>query len=328
MAMRIRSAGYGLYALKVGLLAATYIAVARIGLKLDPVSGFATFVWPPTGLSLAVLVLFGRSLWPGIALGAAVVNVWSGAPIAVACGIALGNTLEAVLGAYVLWRVPGFRPNLDRVADALALVAFAALASTVVSATIGVSSLYVGGLMPGARFGETWLVWWQGDAIGDLVVAPFLLSWASGLRIRTTRLRVGEAVALAAALLVASAVLLDGNPAVQSGLSAFRQPTTLLPLLIWAAVRFGTTGATGATLLVSSVAVWTTVAGRGPFIRPELHQSLGVLQAFMSVVAVTFLVLGAMTAERRRIDRERTELFHRERVARAYAEEMKQRRLG
>src|SRR5206468_4016493 len=206
-AMRIRRAGYGLYALKVGLLAATYIAVARIGLKLDPVSGFATFVWPPTGLSLAVLVLFGRSLWPGIALGAAVVNVWSGAPIAVA-------------------------------------------------------SLYVGGLMPGARFGETWLVWWQGDAIGDLVVAPFLLSWASGLRIRTTRLRVGEAVALAAALLVASAVLLDGNPAVQSGLSAFRQPTTLLPLLIWAAVRFGTTGATGATLLVSSVAVWTTVAGR------------------------------------------------------------------
>ena len=99
-------------------------------------------------------------------------------------------------------------------------------------------------------------------------------------------------------------------------------------MLIWAAVRFGTTGATGATLLVSSVAVWTTVAGRGPFIRPELHQSLGVLQAFMSVVAVTFLVLGAMTAERRRIDRERTELFHRERVARAYAEEMKQRRLG
>src|SRR5205823_4470507 len=85
----------------------------------------------------------------------------------------------------------------------------------------------------------------------------------------------------------------------------------------WAAVRFGTTGATGATLLVSSVAVWTTVAGRGPFIRPELHQSLGVLQAFMSVVAVTFLVLGAMTAERRRTDRERAELFHRERAARA-----------
>jgi integral membrane sensor domain MASE1 len=77
---------------------------------------------------------------------------------------------------------------------------------------------------------------------------------------------------------------------------------------------------------VSTVAVWNTARGQGPFIRPELHQSLGVLQAFMSVVVVTFLVLAAVTAERRRADRERRELFHRERVARAYAEEMQQRR--
>jgi len=161
--------------------------------------------------------------------------------------------------------------------------------------------------------------------LGDLVVAPFLLTWAAAPWYRSTRPRAAEAAALGAALIGASLLLLGGDSADMTGLSAFRQPTTLLPLLIWAALRFGTQGATAATLLVSSVAVWSTTIGRGPFIRPELHQSLAVLQGFMSVVAVTFLVLGALTAERRRVERERTELFHRERLARAYAEEMRQR---
>jgi two-component system, NarL family, sensor histidine kinase FusK len=324
--MPSRAVEYALYSAKVGLLAATYVATARLGLTLDPVSGFATFVWPPTGLALAALLLFGRDLWPGVALGALAANLWNGATIPVAAGIALGNTLEAALGAYALYRVPQFRITLDRLADALALIGLAAVASTVVSATIGVTSLYAGGVMPGSRFAETWLAWWQGDLIGNLIVAPFILSWATGLRGSVPLRRVAEATALGVALLGASVLLLGGNPAAPTGLSAFRQPTTLLPLLIWAALRFGTMGATGATLLVSGVAVWSTAAGRGPFIRPELHQSLAVSQAFMAVVAVTFLVLGAVTAERRRADRERTELYHRERLARAYAEEMKQRR--
>jgi len=301
-----------------------YVAVARLGLQLDPVSRFATFVWPPTGLSLAALLLFGRRVWPGIALGALVANLWNGAPIPLAAGIALGNTLEAVVGAYALSRIPGFRLGVDRLVDALGLVGVA-LTSTVVSATIGVTSLYAAGVMPGTQCFPTWLVWWQGDLLGDLVVAPFLLTWAAAPWYRSTRPRAAEAAALGAALIGASLLLLGGDSTDVTGLSAFRQPTTLLPLLIWAALRFGTQGATAATLLVSSVAVWSTTIGRGPFIRPELHQSLAVLQGFMSVVAVTFLVLGALTAERRRVERERTELFHRERLARAYAEEMRQR---
>lgn len=312
------------YALRVVLLAAVYVGAARLGLQLDPVSRFATLVWPPTGLSLAALVLFGRNLWPGVALGAAVANVWNGAPVLVAGGIALGNTLEAVLGAYALSRVPGFRPSLERLADVLALIAVA-LVSTVVSATIGVTSLYAGGLMLGARYAETWWAWWQGDALGDLVVAPFLLTWITALRGRIAPVRLAEAAALAATLVGASLLLLGGDAAQTAGLAAFRQPTTLLPLLIWAALRFGTQGAGGATLLVSTVAVWSTAMGRGPFIRPELHESLAALQAFLSVVAVTFLVLGAVMAERLRVDREKTELYHRERLVRAYAEEMRQR---
>ena len=301
-----------------------YVAVARLGLQLDPVSRFATFVWPPTGLSLAALLLFGPRLWPGVALGALVANLWNGAPIPLAAGIALGNTLEAMVGAYALSRISGFRLGLDRLVDALGLVGVA-LASTVVSATIGVTSLYAAGVMPGAQYIATWLAWWQGDVLGDLVVAPFLLTWATAPWHRSRRARAAEAAALSAALLGASLLLLSGDSATMTGFSVFRQPTTLLPLLIWATLRFGTQGAAGATLLVSGVAVWSTALGHGPFIRPELHQSLAVLQAFMSVVAVTFLVLGAVTAERQRVARERAELFHRERLARAYAEDMRQR---
>ena len=313
-----------LYALKVLALAALYVAVARVGLKLDPVSRFATLVWPPTGVSLAAMLLFGRDLWPGVFLGAAVVNVWTGAPILVASGIGVGNTLEAVVGEYVLRKLPGFRLGLDRLVDSLGLVGVA-VGSTLVSATMGVTSLYAGGLMPGTRFADTWVAWWQGDVLGDLVVAAFLLTWVSAPWYRLTKQRVAEAAALTAILLWASLVLFGGQPADTTGLYAFRQPTTLMPLLIWAALRFGTSGATGATLLVSTVAVWSTARGHGPFIQPELHQSLAMLQAFMSVIAVTFLVLGAVCRERGRAERERTELYFRERVFREYAEELKRR---
>lgn len=311
--------------MKIVALAAIYVAVARLGLKLDPVSRFAALVWPPTGIALAALVLFGRNLWPGVFLGAAVVNVLTGAPLLAASAIALGNTLEAVAGEYALRRIPGFRLGVDRRLDAFALVAVA-LISTVVSATIGVTSLSSAGFVPRGQLMNTWLAWWQGDVLGDLVVAPFLLTWISAPWFRTTVRRAAEAVALSVLLLGASAFILGANAADLAGLSAFRQPITLLPFLIWAALRFGTQGAAGATLLVSAVAVWTTAQGSGPFMRPELHQSLGVLQAFMSVVAVTFLVLGAVTAERLRFERERTELYHRERIARAYAEEIQKSR--
>ena len=293
--------------------------MARLGLQLDPVGRFATFVWPPTGLSLAALLLFGRTLWPGIFLGAAVVNIWTGAPPLVAAGIALGNTLEAVLGEYALRHIPGFRLSLDRLVDALALVGVA-LASTLISATIGVSSLYAGGLIAGSHFGETWSAWWQGDVLGDLVVAPFLLTWASARWYKASGRRAAEAAAMAALLVGASLFLLGGDAAGKGALSAFQQPITLLPVLIWVALRFGTQGASAATLVVSTAAVWITELGRGPF------HSLAVLQAFMSVVAVTFLVLAAVTEERLRGERERNELAHRERVVRAYAEEMQRQR--
>src|SRR6266705_4777928 len=107
---------------KALLLAAAYVLFAKLGLSIQPVNAFATLVWPPTGIALASLLIFGNRFWPSIAAGAVVANVWTGAPLLVALGIGAGNTLEALLGAYALSRIPGFRRSLDRLQDVIGLV--------------------------------------------------------------------------------------------------------------------------------------------------------------------------------------------------------------
>jgi two-component system, sensor histidine kinase PdtaS len=276
-------------------LAALYVVVARLGLMMDAVSGFATLVWPPTGIALAALLLGGRRLWPGVALGAFAVNWWTGAPILVALGIGAGNTIEAVLGAWALERF-GFR-SLDRLRDAIALVGAGALASTAVSATVGVTSLRLGGIVTSGTFGKTWVAWWVGDMIGDLVVAPLILAWTANRR-GSLEGRGVEAAALGVCLLGVALGVFAGSSSADP--ATFGQVYAFFPLLIWAAVRFGAIGATTATFLVCVVAVWSTAAGHGPFVRPVLHERLLLLQTFIAVTASTFLVLATLLGERRR----------------------------
>jgi signal transduction histidine kinase len=214
----------------------------------------------------------------------------------VALALATGNTLEALLGAWALDRV-GFRRSLDRLRDVLALIGFAALASTLVSATMGVASLYLGGLVTVDRVADTWRAWWMGDVIGDLVVAPLLLTWASDRRLSRSPRRVLEAAALGISLLGGALGVFRWAAADER--TAFGQVYALFPLLIWAAVRFGQRGAATTTFLISVVAIACTALGHGPFVHPPLSASLLSLQTFMSIVAPTFLILAATIAERR-----------------------------
>ena len=160
-------------------LAVVYTTVAKLGLMMDAVSGYATLVWPAAGVALAALVLGGYKLWPGIALGAFVANLWTGGPLLGALGISVGNTLEALLGALALRHVVGLRDTFDRLSHAIGLLVLAAMLSTTVSATIGVASLHLAGALR-AGVMETWRAWWLGDAIGDIVVGSLLLAWAGG----------------------------------------------------------------------------------------------------------------------------------------------------
>lgn len=281
-------------------VAICYAAAGRIGLKLDSVSGFATLVWAPTGIALASLLIGGMRLWPGVFVGAVAVNLWTGAPILVALGIGAGNSLEAVAGTYLLRRIPGFRPSLDRLVDVLGVIVLASGVATMVSASIGVLTLYLGGLIIPGSAGETWRAWWVGDAIGALLVAPTILVWSATTPGASGRGRVVEAVAIG--LVVIAAGILVFFMTSGAGRNPLAQPFMFFPILIWAAIRFGKRGAVTAVGIVSFIAIWGTAIGHGPFVRDSLHSSLYALQTFMGITAATFLILGASVSERRRAE--------------------------
>ena len=159
--------------LAVGL---AYVIAARLGFQFAFVAEQVTTVWAPTGIALAALLLWGPSLWPAIWFAAFVANVGTQAPLWTAGGIATGNTLEAVAGAWMLRRMPGFDPTLRRLPDAVAFIVVGAVTSTAISATVGVTTLCAAGVQPWMRFAELWSDWWLGDALGALVVAPAVLT--------------------------------------------------------------------------------------------------------------------------------------------------------
>jgi PAS domain S-box-containing protein len=289
---------------RLALLCGIYVSAAKLGLSLDAVSGFATAVWPPTGIALVALVQYGYRLWPGIALGAFLVNVSAGAPVFVASGMAVGNTLEAVVGTYLLQHVVGFRPALARLRDVFGLVALAAGLSTLVSATLGVTSGWLGGVIPSASLGQAWWTWWLGDLMGDLVVAPLLWIWCVSPRLRLSGRQLAEAVALLLGIVAISLFVFGGPWAARTMPYLY----LLFPFLIWAAFRFGLHGAATTVSLVSAIAIWGTVQGFGLFASQTLHQGLFELQTFMSSVAVTSLVLAAAVVERRHLEEAHTQL--------------------
>jgi len=288
-------------AIQVGT-AIVYFAGAKAGLALASLVPQVTLIWPPTGIALAAVLLFGLRVWPAVAAGAFLANVTAAEPVATAAGIALGNTLEAVAGGWLLGRL-GFRTRLERLRDAAALVVVGAGLATAISATIGVISLCLGGVQPWAHFGTLWGIWWLGDAGGSLVVAPLLLTWAAQpWRHWSSR----QGVELAALWLGTCAI---GVIAFGPHLGALARESPLgylaFPIVILSALRHGPPAATLAVVTIMGFALASTLLGSGPFARDSSTESLVLLQLYTSVLALTGLVLAAVTLEHRRADRQR-----------------------
>ena len=283
----------------VALLAAIYIAAGKFGLALAQVHPSVSLVWPPSGIALAALLVWGYGVWPGIFLGAFIVNVTTNGSAGSSLGIAAGNTLEGMLGAYFVNRMAGGIGAFDRARDILKFVVFAALGSTMVGATYGVTSLSLTGFARWEDFRELWLNWWLGDVGGVLVVAPMLLLWGTGPRSGWTRAQALEAAALALSVVLVGQVVYGGP----FGLATVNLPLSFmcLPLLIWAAFRFSQREAATVIFVISSMAIWGAAHGVGPFIQGSPNRSLVVLQLFLGVMAVTTAVLSAMVSERRRV---------------------------
>jgi integral membrane sensor domain MASE1 len=189
------------------LVASVYVLVGKLGLALASVHPSATPVWPPTGIALAALLVCGPRVWPSVLAGAFVANQTTVGTAVTSGAIAVGNTLEGLLGAYLVTRFANGRHALDRSRDVFAFVALGALLSTPVSATVGVLSLALGGYADWPAAGPVWLTWWLGDVAGALIVAPAILAWSSARRTPWPRGRLGEAAAMLALLVFTGQVV-------------------------------------------------------------------------------------------------------------------------
>jgi integral membrane sensor domain MASE1/anti-sigma regulatory factor (Ser/Thr protein kinase) len=282
-----------LYAAKIAGVAAAYYGSAKLGLSLAFESGSVTAVWPPTGIALAAVVLWGYRVWPGVALGAFLANAWTGVPLYAVLGITTGNTLEALAGAYLLQRFAGFRPSLERVRDVIALVVLAGGVSTTISATLGVTSLLVADEISGDQFGSVWRTWWLGDLGGDLIVAPALLVAAYHWPFNRAPGRPLEAAGLAAVLIGISLLVFSTSPPLIY---------LIFPPLIWAALRFWQPGAAATSLIIAGVAIPFAEGNAGPFAGNPPDERLLLAQTFVGVAGITALVLAAVITERRRVE--------------------------
>ena len=279
----------------IGLLALVgvgYYLGARLGLTLSLVERNVTPLWPPTGIAVAAFLLMGRSMWPGVALAAFAVNLPISDGALAAAVTAVGNTVAPLAAVALLHRV-GFRRQLDRSRDALALVFAGALPSMTISAAVGTAVLLVTGLIQREEVVATWAVWWTGDAMGVLVVAPFLLSLPLFWEEPAWRpARWVESVAL---LCVAAAMITWVSQA------SVQVLFLALPVLALAAWRLQLRGAAPAALITSLVASWSATRDGGPFSQGGLFEQMFKLQAFNACVALTSFVLSAMVSERNRV---------------------------
>lgn len=277
---------------------AVYAAAAKVGLMYAIVGSTVSLVWAPSGIALAALLVFGWRMMFAVALGAFLGNAGTGIPLLAACGIAAGNTLAAMVGAWLLLRFPRFDIGLNTRRDVFAFIVLAAILSTTLSALVGLATLALAGAVAAQDYASVWLKWWLGDMMGMLVVAPpLLLATRVTLRAPSPR-EVAEALGLMTLLLMVS-VKLFGAPEFDAG-RYYVAPLAVFPFLIWASLRFGQLGASLVTLVFSLIAVWGASRGTGPFMTGQSLPDLVQWCAFTIVVAVTGLVLGASVAGQQR----------------------------
>lgn len=278
---------------RLTVVLAAYFLAGKIGLAIPFTSGNVSPVWPPAGIALAAMLAWGFGMWPAVLAGAFLVNFFSPVPHAASLGIAVGNTGSALVAAWLVRRTPGFRPSLPRLQDVLALVLLGGL-STTIAATVGVTTLNLTGVKPWSGFTSAWLIWWLGDAMGVIVVAPLILSFSRLARLQfDSRL---EFTGLAAAAF-GVAFLVFGH---RFGLGAADNVLVFLvfPFVIWAAIRFEIAGSAVVSALVAAVAIWRTASGLGPFVQPSPIRGATLLQVFLAVISVSGLALAAVIAER------------------------------
>jgi PAS domain S-box-containing protein len=274
------------------LLCAVYYGAAMLGLHYASIGQSISLVWPPTGIAIAALTMLGLQYWPAIALGAFLANAATPVSLGTAVAIAAGNTLEALVAAYLIRRTAGPRPQLDDIRQLRSFLLLAVPLGALCSALVGSLSLWASGSLAPHAVPTALLIWWTGDLLGGLVVAPLILAWVRSPESPRVSRRLAEVVLLCVGTVVAGEIGL-GGVLKGSVLARVEYPYLLFPFVVWAAVRFGARGASLMTFTVAAIAVGHTVAGKSPFAGATSMTTLLGVSSYLVAVAVTGLVLTA-----------------------------------
>lgn len=286
-------------------VAGAYFAGGKTGLLLAGSNPSVSAVWPPTGIAIAALLLGGSELWPAVFAGAFLVNLTTTWDLTSTIGIASGNTLEALLGSYFASRFASGRHLLERPRSVLTFALLSGLLATAVAATIGSASLTLAHLSPPKEFLSIWVPWWLGDAVGAMEIAPLILA----LALRASHERPvlpspgwGEAALLGVVIVGIAALAFAHSPL--SFLGGAPLAFLVVPPCVWAALRFGSSGAVTSVSTVSVIAIVATVQGDGPFAHLPGGSSLLVLRLFIGSLAVTALLVAAEAGQHHRLEQE------------------------
>jgi signal transduction histidine kinase len=278
-------------------LTLVYFLAGRYGLSLATLNSSASPVWPPTGLAIGTMLLLGRWIWPSVLIGAFLVNLSNSGDGIASVLMAGGNTVEAILGAWLAERFCGGLQAFAGISNICKFALGPGMLAPAASAAIGSSALLIRNLVPVADLPRVGFTWWMGDAISALVLAPCVVLLGRRNFFRLGRGRVAEALALSAGLFLTGQIAFGGwLPAGQRNLPL---EYLAVPFIVWACYRFGRTGASAAVMALGAIAVTGTVNGFGPFAVRDQNTSLLLLQAFLGTLSLTALILATAMALKR-----------------------------
>jgi PAS domain S-box-containing protein len=287
---------------RVVMLIALYFLGGLVGKTTTFLSGSVALVWPPAGIALAAILLFGFRFWPGVALGAVLFSFMDGVPFGFfTLGTAIGNTMGAIVCAFLLKRIIAFDNAMERTRDVTGYIGLACFLGTTVNAAFNVVSLAYSGTVAWDNLFPTILVWWVPNALAGLVVAPFIITWATPSATRWNARLIAEAAICGAGLV--GGTLISFHSWFVYGIQNYPLAYLPFPFLVWGALRFGQRGATTGTLLVSALAIHSLLHGRGPFVTGSEKDSLMLIGSYIGILAVTNMLLAAAAAERRAAER-------------------------
>ncbi len=266
----------------------SYLITGLIGLNFHTVNTFATLIWAPSGIAFAAFLMYGYRVWPGVFFAAFLVNSYIGAPPHIALFIALGNTVGPFIFSFLVKRYNDYDPSVLRLRDNVAMIV-SALLIPVITATVGVGSLWVGGELSLETITTTWSTWWVGDALGILIFAPFILKWFSQPLLKRTRAHHIDMFFILA-VVVSMSFFIFWGPLTHFAYYLF------IPFT-WMALRAGPRGITLAILLSFIIALCGLLFNPSP----SVSQDLLYLQIFFGTMTGVFLIFSAVIEERRHV---------------------------